>query len=149
MTDVEPNMVNRLAGIQRDNIRQLFKRHELSLVDVGRLTVLSEQTVRNTFNETPRTAPSKKTLEAIYGLFTGLTEDCFDVYNSVENLETKVVERQPVPKKATAIVEETLPVVIKLKNIRLQIDRTVIESEVSEALAKKLVDLLIYGEEEL
>lgn len=144
----EDNMVNRLAGLQRDNIKALFQRHELSMVAVAKLTGLSSATVRNTFGKTVVTAPSKKTLAAIYRLFDGLTVDCLDVYNSVEKIETTLNVPDDEPEEEIK-EEEVLPVRIKMKSIRLQIDRTVIESEVSEELAKKLVDLLIYGEDEV
>lgn len=148
MSRVEPNMVNRLAGIQRDNIMTLFARHDLSFPNVAKYTGLSTQTIRNTFGQNPRHSPSKKTLAALYGLFSGLTEDCFDVYNSVEGLETEVVVKEIVAEQKEQVTVFNVEI-IQLKKIRLEIDRTVIESEVSEALAKKLVDLLIYGEDDL
>jgi hypothetical protein len=148
----EANMTNLLAEIQRENCRTLFTRHGLGHQKIAEISGFSLSSVAQTFGNTSKVAPSKRTLRAMYAMFSGLPPDCLDVANSVDEIITALNSAEFVMKalaveKKTKVIEN-LPTEIVRKKVTLQFERTLIETEISEVAVKKILEILIYGEEE-
>lgn len=131
------NMENKLAIIQRVNVSKFMIVSGIDRKRFCELTGLSSSTFGNSFRlENATTDPSKKTLGLVYKAF-GLEPG---ILNKVEGVTDNVVFTIPVP------VEKSSELV-SLTTVHMKIGLTVIETQIPDHRAKKLLAYLILGED--
>ena len=136
MKSDEPDMTNKLGVMRFDNVRKILARGLFTKKEFSDITEVSVSTLSSGFGATYKTAPSDKTMgriEAAFGLSPG-TMDKPDF--SAQGLEA--VPREPE--------KESLPEVIKMTEITIQIGRTTIRTEVTEEKAESILRLVIFDE---
>lgn len=133
----EADMTNRLAEIQRKNVRGLMEHLSLTAPDMAELTGMSRGSIANTFGGKPRTIPSKRTMKALYKVFEMVAG----------SLERSDFDPTTVGLKEEGATPTTaLPAVIPQTAVRLTIGKTVIDTELSSEDAEKVLRFVVFGD---
>ncbi len=138
MTKEDHDLTNKLAEIQRTNVRQLMEQngidtHKDMAAIVGEV---SSQTIGNSFGNNARTDPSKKTLRLIYEAFPSLPSGSLDIVGGVPTM-TPPAEAESSAK---------LPAVILMEEVTVKIGKTTIHSEIPLERVEALISYLIFGD---
>ena len=145
MTMTEPDMTNKLALVQRENVIRLMKFHDLKPTELGRLTGLSGQTMQNNFGgKTMKGAPSIKTMTKIAKAFD-LDLSLLDKANSsILNARKQLRKEDTLPTPKPKVQE---PVVVPQTRIQLQIGKTSIDTTVDAETAQRVLKLIVLGDD--
>lgn len=139
--DIEPeaDMTNRLGEVRSKNVRRLMIAKDMTRAELKKLTGISTSTIGNCFGEVMNHAPSIKTISRIIRTF-GLEEGALDHKNFDPASATD--EALPLDDEG-----ETIPAVIVQVKITIQIGKTTINTEVDEAIAERILRLVVLGDE--
>ncbi len=136
----EHDVTNKLAVIQRTNVRQLMEQngidtHKDMAAIVGEV---SSQTFGNSFGNNARTDPSKKTLRLIYEAFPSLPSGSLDIVDGVPSMAP--------PADSESENSAKLPAVILMEEVTVKIGKTTIHSEIPLERVEALISYLIFGD---
>ena len=141
----EPDMTNKLALVQRENVQRLLKFHDMKPTDLANLTDLSRQTLQNNFGgKKMKGSPSIKTMTKIALVFD-LDVSLLDKPNSSILNTPKPLVKEPA---LTTLDDKILPpVIVPQTHIQLQIGKTSIDTTVDAEIAQRVLKLIVLGDD--
>ena len=139
--DIEPeaDMTNRLGLVRSRNVRKIMAEQQMTRAELKKLTGISTSTIGNCFGEVMNHAPSQKTIMRIAATF-GLEEGALDS----KDFDPLTAADNPAMLDTEGA---TIPAIIVQVAISIQIGKTRITTEVDEALAARILKLIVLGED--